>query len=43
VFANDIILMNDIILAKLNSIYPGKKIEEIKIEVSKKMKWNKNN
>jgi hypothetical protein len=39
VFANDIVLMNEIILGKLNSIYSGRKITEIKVEVNKKMKW----
>lgn len=40
VFANDIVLMNEVIIGKLNSIYSGRKITMIKVEVSKKIKWN---
>ena len=40
VFSNDIVLMNEIIIRKLSSIYSGRKITEIKVEVNKKIKWN---
>ena len=40
VFANDIVLMNEIIIRKLNSNYSGRKITTIKVEIKKNIKWN---